>query len=124
MIVLLDSTVLIDATRARANSLFRELVDSGHVLATCAVNISELYAGLRPNELQRAESLIERLTCYPMSCAVGERAGWLINSWARQGRTLQVPDAIIAATALEHDLTLMTANRRDFPMPELKFYPA
>jgi predicted nucleic acid-binding protein len=62
MIVLLDSTVLIDATRARANSLFRELVDSGHVLATCAVNISELYAGLRPNELQRAESLIERLT--------------------------------------------------------------
>jgi predicted nucleic acid-binding protein len=59
-----------------------------------------------------------------MSCAVGERAGWLINSWARQGRTLQVPDAIIAATALEHDLTLMTANRRDFPMPELKFYPA
>jgi predicted nucleic acid-binding protein len=124
MTVLLDSTVLVEITRNRAGSTLRELVDSGHTLAATAINITEIYAGMRPSEAQRTESLMARLVCYPMTAAIGERAGRLINSWARQGRTLLVPDAIIAATALEHDLTLMTANRRDFPMPELKFYPA
>jgi predicted nucleic acid-binding protein len=28
----------------------------------------------------------------------------------------------IAATAVEYDLVLLTDNRKDFPMPELKFY--
>ena len=84
MIVLLDSTVLIDATRSRSNSMLKELVESGHVLATCAINITELYAGLRPTEVQRAASLIERLSCYSMTAAIGERAGWLINTWARR----------------------------------------
>ena len=30
---------------------------------------------------------------------------------------------IVAATALEHGLTLMTDNRKDFSFPELKIYP-
>jgi predicted nucleic acid-binding protein len=31
---------------------------------------------------------------------------------------------IVASTALEHKLALMTANRRHFPLDELRFYPA
>jgi len=31
-------------------------------------------------------------------------------------------DMLIAATALEHGLTLMTDNRMDFPMRELELY--
>ena len=34
-----------------------------------------------------------------------------------------VLDMLIAATALEHSLTLVTENRKDFPMPELSLYP-
>jgi predicted nucleic acid-binding protein len=30
---------------------------------------------------------------------------------------------MIAATALEHSLALMTGNRKDFPLPELTFDP-
>jgi predicted nucleic acid-binding protein len=30
---------------------------------------------------------------------------------------------LIAATALEHGLTLITHNRKHFPMPELSFHP-
>jgi predicted nucleic acid-binding protein len=30
---------------------------------------------------------------------------------------------MVAATAIENGLSLMTDNRKDFPLPELSFYP-
>lgn len=41
--------------------------------------------------------------------AIAERAGRL-----RRGSRIRTPDALIAATALEHGLSLVTRNRRDF----------
>ena len=125
MIVLLDTTVLIDALRARQNrrALLADLVTSGHILATAAINIGEVYAGMRPGEEPGTEAFLSSLQCYPMSGAVARRAGSLKAAYARQGQTLSLADMMVAATALEHGLTLMTDNRRDFPMPELQFCP-
>jgi len=50
-------------------------------------------------------------------------AGKLKSHWAGKGHTLTLADTIVAAVALEHGCTLMTDNRRDFPMPELNHYP-
>ncbi|MGC9356546.1 MAG: hypothetical protein ACP5GX_01710 [Anaerolineae bacterium] len=36
--------------------------------------------------------------------------------------TIDVPDAIIAATALHHDLTLLTYNPKHFTMVDLQCY--
>jgi predicted nucleic acid-binding protein len=36
---------------------------------------------------------------------------------------LTISDATIAAVALQHKVTLITANVRDFPMKELAIYP-
>ncbi len=44
------------------------------------------------------------------------------QAWARKGRTLALTDMLIAATALEHELTLITDNHKDFPMPELLLF--
>jgi predicted nucleic acid-binding protein len=49
--------------------------------------------------------------------------GLLKNEWTRKGHTLLLADAIIAAIAIERECSLMTDNRKDFPMPELKLYP-
>jgi predicted nucleic acid-binding protein len=38
----------------------------------------------------------------------------LVEEGRRSGRTFSQPDLIIAATALEHGLTLVTRNVRDF----------
>jgi predicted nucleic acid-binding protein len=125
MIFLLDTTVLLDALRARQNrrSLLAELVAGGHVLATAAINIGEVYAGMRRGEESRTEAFLSSLDCYPLTGSIARRAGSLKSAWARKGRTLSLADMMVAATALEHGLSLMTDNRKDFPLPELNLYP-
>ena len=124
MILLLDTTVLIDALRARHDrrTLLAQLVASGHTLTTAAINIAEVYAGMRPQEEEKTERFLSSLECYPLSGAIARRAGSIKAAFARQGRTLTLPDMIVAATALEHGLNLMTDNRKDFPIPDISFY--
>lgn len=124
MIVLLDTTVLIDVLRARQNrrALLAEMVEGGHVLATAAINIGEVYAGVRPEEEAKTATFLSNLSCYPMTPEIARRAGLMKGGWARRGRTLTLSDMVVAATALEHGLTLMTDNRKDFPILELSFY--
>lgn len=124
MNVLLDTTVLIDALRARNNrrAQLAELVAAGHTLTTSAINIGEIYAGMRRSEQARTEAFLSNLECHPITTSIARRAGLLKSAWARKGRTLTLADMIIAATALEHDLVLMTDNHKDFPMPDLKFH--
>jgi predicted nucleic acid-binding protein len=125
MSLLLDTTVLLDVLRARRNrrSLLAELVAGGHLLATAAINVGEVYAGMRVGEEKRTEAFLSSLDCYPITAAIARRAGSLKSAWAQKGKTLSLADMIVAATALEHGLALMTDNRKDFPLPELNFYP-
>ena len=125
MRLLLDSTVLIDVLRGRtaALSLLTEAVRSGHELGTSAINLAEVYSGMRAGEESKTQAFLENITCFPITPAIGERGGRLRNTWARKGITLGLADMVIAATALDYGLTLVTDNRKDFPMPEISFYP-
>ena len=121
MRLLLDTSVLIDALRHRhrRRELLADLVQAGHTLATTALNVAEVYAGMRPEEAQRTEALLSVLDCYDLTGASGRRAGALKHQWARKGRTLALADMIVAAIALERGCILMTDNRKDFPMEEV-----
>jgi predicted nucleic acid-binding protein len=50
----------------------------------------------------------------PVSEAIAERWGHLAARTRKQGVTLAVVDGVIAATALEHGLTLVTRNTKDY----------
>jgi predicted nucleic acid-binding protein len=50
----------------------------------------------------------------PVSEGVCERWGILEGQCQLKGLTLNVPDGLIAATALEHELTIVTRNVKDF----------
>jgi predicted nucleic acid-binding protein len=125
MRLLLDTSVLIDALRFRRgrHELLARLVRSGHTLSTTAVNVAEVYAGMRSEEEQSTEALLTAMDCYDLTADTGRMAGSLKNKWAKKGRTIAIADAAVAAIAIERNCVLMTDNRKDFPMPELDLYP-
>jgi tRNA(fMet)-specific endonuclease VapC len=122
---LLDTSVIIDALNGKKNrrQLLRELSAAGNVLACCPINITEVYAGLRPKEEEGTARFLHTLQLYPITWAVAEVAGLLKRDYAKKGRTLNLGDVIIAATALDNGLTLITDNVKDFPMKDLLLYP-
>jgi predicted nucleic acid-binding protein len=46
--------------------------------------------------------------------AVADRWGWLTAEAERKGRPLAAVDGLLAATALEHNLTIVSRNTSDF----------
>jgi predicted nucleic acid-binding protein len=120
-----DTNVLIDALNGRRDrkKLLHGLVAQGHALACCAITIAELYAGLHPSEVVPAEEFVSVMVWTEISFSVARKAGELKYEWARKGKTLVLADTLIAATALHYGLTLITENRKDFPMPDLTIHP-
>jgi len=121
---LLDTSVLIDALRSRRGrrAWLAQLVRSGNSLETSALNVAEVYAGMRPEEKGRTKAFLGGLLCHSLTASAGESAGRLKNHWSRKGRTLTLADTIVAAVAMEQGCVLVTDNRRDFPMPEVQLY--
>jgi len=124
MRLLLDTSVLIDALRLRRGrrEWLAELVRNGYTLATSALNIAEIFAGMRPEEEPNTRRLLNALECYDVNRPSAELAGRLKRDWARKGRTLTLTDTLIAAAALKNGCVLATDNRKGFPMPELELY--
>lgn len=123
--LLLDTTFLIDVLydrRGRAD-LMERLILEHYKLACCAINIAEVYAGLRAAEAQKTETLLRQLAYVPIGWEAAKLAGDLKREWAGKGITLTLTDTTIAAVCLTEGLTLVTDNRKHFPMPELALYP-
>jgi predicted nucleic acid-binding protein len=124
MKILLDTSVLIDVLRHKnqRRELLAEMVRENHFLATTALNVAELYAGMRAGEERGTETFLSGLECHELTASAARLAGQLKNTWARKGRTLTLADAIVAAITIERNCALLTDNRKDFPMPELQLY--
>lgn len=122
---LVDTSVIIDALNNKhgRHELLLDLLKQGHLLACCPINVTEVYAGLRPKEEDATERLLQTLVYYHVTWPVARQAGLLKRDYGRKGVMLSVADATIAAVAIAHGLTLMTDNVKDFPMKELTLYP-
>jgi predicted nucleic acid-binding protein len=100
----------------------RKVAGEGHLLACSAVNVAEIYAGMRERERPATEALLGALRCFPVSFDVARQGGEWRAKYRARGREVSLPDALIGATAHLHDLALVTDNKKDFPMSGLKIF--
>src|SRR5260370_5695886 len=123
--ILLDSSVIFDhlnSKRGRSEYLDRLLAE-GHLLATCSVNITEVYAGLRSGEEMMTRPFLDSLEFFAVTPDVARRAGLLRRDWREKGHTLSYTEVTIAAVALTNSLLLLTHNPKHFPIRETQLYP-
>lgn len=117
---LLDSGILILHLRRQPGYL--ELIDnlaSEGELHVSVISRFETVRGMRDREKQATFSLLDSLETVDVTSEIADQAGELVRSWKTRGMTFDDADALIAASALQHELTLITTNPKHFPMPEL-----
>jgi predicted nucleic acid-binding protein len=122
--LLIDSDILIEVLRARDNDLlarWEALSRNSTALFCSPVTIAELWHGARPQEVQALEALFAAINHVPIDAQIGQRAGDFLRQFAKSHH-LELGDALIAASAFVHNLTLWTRNRRHYPMKTLAFY--
>ena len=118
---LLDSDAVIDCLNRFSPTLafLRELAASEDILCTCDVVLAEVYAGLHPRHEAIASDFLPSLRFLSGSPEAAEQAGRWRYAYNQQGRALPLTDALIAATAMANNATVVTGNVRDYPMPEV-----
>lgn len=133
MAYLIDSDWVIDhlANVPEATHLLERLAPQG--IALSIVTYMEAYQGtLRATEGQEeAEALlsafIEAVPIIPVTPAIARRCAQLRQTSKSQRKRVnsRALDLVIAATALHHDLTLVTRNLDDYQdIPALRLYRA
>ncbi len=118
--ILIDTDIVIDFLRGnkKAVSFFKTNLDS---IYFSAITVAEIYSGIKG---KKEEIEVERLfSIFPVietSKNIAMEAGKLVKQY-RPSHSVEIPDAIIAATCLLSDMELNTLNIKHYPMfKELK----
>ena len=127
---LVDSNVVIDHLMdvPEASAILESLTTKG--LAISIVTYMEAFQGIeRSPDVEQAREKFQAFTdgvlILPFSFAVAERCARLRETLRSQKKRVnsRALDLIIAATALEYDITLITKNTEDFKdIPDLILY--
>ena len=126
MSYLVDSDWVADYLKGRAPIVQQldRLAPDG--LAISLITFGEIYEGIYYGRDPRGHeagfrSLLRVIDVLALNRAILRRFARIRGQLRRQGQLIGDLDILIAATALEHDLTLLTRNRRHFDrIPELK----
>src|SRR3954447_8338900 len=77
-------------------------------------------AGRPASERTTWEDFLAELTHVDVTKEIAIQAGIFRYDLARRGRTILIPDALVAATAIVTSATLVTANVKDFPFSTIR----
>jgi predicted nucleic acid-binding protein len=121
--VLLDTNILILYYRKQPGykDLLHQAREMGWVYISAMTRL-EIVRGMRDRERASTFELLDAFETISITGETADLAGELIRSWKAHGITLGDADALIAATAIEHNLALITTNPKHFPMPELTVF--
>ncbi len=129
MTFLVDANVLSEPTKPVPSSKVIDwlsanqsnLVVDAIILGELCTGILALPRGRKRTQLgQWFEALVQTIDCLPWDATISRRWAKLVVDLKQKGETMPLLDGMIAATALQHDLTIATRNIRDFKKAGVK----
>ena len=126
---LLDTDWVVDVLNGQETATQTLIGLAPDGLALSLISYGELYEGAYfsrdpQTALEVLRTFLQGKALLPLTTAIMERFGILRGSLPRRLRQqIGDMDILIAATAVEHSLTLLTRNLKDFQhIPQLKLY--
>ncbi len=128
MTYLVDSDHVADYLKGqrRAVEFLDELLPEG--LALSIITYAEVYEGIyygqeRPRHETGFREFLDGVTVLGITRSVARQFALLRGNLRAKGQLIGQTDLLIATTAIQHNLTLMTRNLKDFErIPDLKIY--
>jgi len=116
---LLDTSILSDLIRAPQGTVARRISSAGEqTICTSIVVAAELRFGAEKSASRpladRIDLILSALDVLPLESPADRHYGRIRQHLARQGTPIGPNDLLIAAHALTLDLTVVTANAREF----------
>lgn len=114
-ILLIDTDILIDTARKDNVAINRLKIAEKHsILHICSITQMELIVGCRNrNELRVLNKFLSRFVIINITDNISENAVDLLRKY-RLSHGLLIPDALIAATALNLSLPFLSKNQKDY----------
>ena len=113
--VLIDTDVLVDYLRDYLPAVrFIEAITDA--IGVSVITLAELYVGAAHHEEEHAiEMLVAACTVFDIDSMIARRAGVLRGKYLGS-HSVELPDALIAATSELRGARLATLNRKHYPM--------
>ena len=115
-IILVDTSILIDYYRKadKEKSVWIGLVRQGYAFAISAITKYEIYSGATPTQLEFWETLLQAISVIPFDEIAVNTAVTINGTLKRKRKQIDLADLFIAATAIAHNLSMATLNRKHF----------
>lgn len=112
--IICDTDVIIEFLKGKQD-LDKKFEEYGYDnLYLSSISIMELYSGaFNKKEIQKINMSLQELHILHISEEISAASVQLIEKYSKS-HGLQLPDAIIAASALENKIPLFTFNRKDY----------
>ena len=112
--IICDTDVIIEFLKGKQD-LDKKFEEYGYDnLYLSSISIMELYSGaFNKKEIQKINMSLQELHILHISEEISAMSVQLIEKYSKS-HGLQLPDAIIAASALENEIPLFTFNRKDY----------
>ena len=111
--ILLDTNVLIEILKDNQKTLDKIASLQPPLYISSITAMELIYGAKNKQEVQKLEQFIQLFRMIHTSEAISKKALQLVSEYAKS-HALDIPDSLIAATALDHQLSLFTYNIKDF----------
>lgn len=115
-VILVDTSILIDFYRKKnkEKTIWISLVRRGYGFAISVVTKYEIFSGASKEQLEYWNKIMQNISVLSLDSNVVDSAVEINSVLKRKRKQIDLADLFIAATAISHNLSIATLNKKHF----------